>query len=308
MTYATRAHPQPLVLLPSYVRWQRAQADSLSGRTPPTEESSVPTPHEYSIEDKIFVAVGAARGIGRGVVEVLAEAGADGAVTALTPIHVLPLAERLAKRTGRRLLGLVADGTSTAAMEAVLEQVLQEFGRIDIWVNAVGDAIPSPLVPLPTQGQAQPRSEPVTDTTMRQVLDINLASVVIGCRTIGRYFVERGHGRIINIGSFAGSRGGANISLYTAAKAGVEGLTRALALEWAPYGVTVNCISPGSFPDPEHLAPEALARNDERLRATVPLRRGGNPREVGLLALYLASDAAAYMTGQSINLDGGSTL
>lgn len=264
----------------------------------------MPMPPEYNIEGKVFVAIGAGRGIGRGIVEVLAEAGADGAVVALTPQYVRPFAERLRKRTGRRIEALVADGTSERDLQGVVSRVLHDFGRIDIWINAVGDAISKPLVSRRRSDRSLQPAEPLTDEEWRQVIDINLTSVMAGCRAIGRYFLDRGQGRVINIGSFAGLRGGANLSAYTAAKAGVAGFTRAVALEWAPYGVTVNCIAPGYFPDPEQVPAEQLARRGENL----PLRRVGNPREVGLLALYLASDASAYMTGQTIYLDGGMTL
>lgn len=267
----------------------------------------MPTPAEYNIEGKVFVAIGAGRGIGRGIVEVFAEAGAEGAVVALTPTYVLPLAERLTKDTGQRISGIVADGTRTGAVEDVIERVRRDFGQIDIWVNSLGDAIRAPVVPLPQPHGMPGAAGPLADDDLRHILDVNLTSMVVGCRAIGRYFVERGRGRIINIGSFAGRRGGDNIAVYTAAKAGVEGLTRALALEWAPHGVTVNCISPGRFPEPEALAGMDAARVRERA-GDVPLGRVGRPREVGLLALYLASDASAYMTGQSLYLDGGLTL
>jgi NAD(P)-dependent dehydrogenase (short-subunit alcohol dehydrogenase family) len=97
------------------------------------------------------------------------------------------------------------------------------------------------------------------------------------------------------------------MATYSASKAGVSAFTRAVALEWAPYGVTVNCIAPGSFPDAELAPPEQLARSRAR-GEQLPLRRVGEVREVGLLALYLASDASAYMTGQTLYLDGGMTL
>jgi NAD(P)-dependent dehydrogenase (short-subunit alcohol dehydrogenase family) len=264
-------------------------------------------PREFDIAGKVFVIMGAGRGIGRGIAEVFSEAGADGAIAALTPTYVRPLAERLAGQSGRRILGLVADATSAQDTQSVVDTVLREFDRIDIWVNAVGDAIRKPLVPLPKEGGAADTT-PLTDNEWRTVLDVNLTSTMVGCRAIGPYFLERGAGRIINIGSFAGRRGGAELGAYAAAKAGVSGITRALALEWAGSGVTVNCIAPGSFPDPEQSSPEQLRASRQRAEATIPLRRPGEVREVGLLALYLASDAAAYMTGQTLYLDGGMTL
>ena len=115
----------------------------------------MPTPAEFSIEGKVFVAVGAggAASAARGIVEVFAEAGADGAVVALTPAYVRPLAERLGNQTGRRIDGIAADGTSTAAVEQVVAQVLRDFGRIDISVNALGDSIRSPIRAAPPAGR-----------------------------------------------------------------------------------------------------------------------------------------------------------
>jgi NAD(P)-dependent dehydrogenase (short-subunit alcohol dehydrogenase family) len=264
----------------------------------------MPIPPQFDIAGKVFVAVGAGRGIGRGIVEVFAEAGAEGAVVALTPQYVQPLAERLSKSTGRRITGIAADGTSREAMDGVIARVLQDYGRIDVWINAVGDAIRRPLVPLP--GKQGP-GEPIPDDELRRVLDINLTATIVGCRAIGSYFLQQGRGTVINLSSSSGIRGGADISIYTAGKAGVDGITRALALEWAPYGVTVNCISPGTFPDPPTWSQEQMTRIQERV-AGIPLGRLGDVRDAGYLAVYLASEAAIYMTGQVIHLDGGQTL
>ena len=120
--------------------------------------------------------------------------------------------------------------------------------------------------------------------------------------------LERRSGTVVNIGSATARRGGSGLSLYTAGKAGLEGLTRALALEWAPYDVRVNTVAPGSFPDPITAGAEGYRRTVERARERIPLRRVGETREVGLLVLYLASAAAAYVTGQTIYIDGGATL
>ncbi|MFN8556891.1 MAG: SDR family oxidoreductase [Dehalococcoidia bacterium] len=271
----------------------------------------MPSPSELNVEGKVFVAVGAGRGIGRGIVEVLTEAGAEGAAVALTPAYVEPMAKRVHERTGRRVIGLVADATDGQAMADVVARVLGEFGRIDIWINCTGDSIRAPLFPLPPDAAA-----PVlADAYYRHVLDVNLTTAVAGCRAIGPYFVTQRHGRVINIsGLFVGKSGGplaANslgLEIYTAAKAGVEALTRNLAVAWGPYGVTVNCIRAGGFPDPEQLSEERLAGGREWASHAVPLGRMGELREVGLLVLYLAADAGAYLTGQVIDLDGGVTL
>lgn len=264
----------------------------------------MPTPPEFDIAGKVFVVTGAGRGIGKGIAEVLAEAGARGAITALTPTHVLPLAGEISRQSGQQVIGIVADGTRGNAMTAVVDQVVRQFGRIDIWVNCIGDSIRTPLVALPG---ADGDDTDLSDAELHRVLDINLTSIIVGCRAIGGYFARQGGGRVINIGSFFAVRGGANLSVYTAGKAGIEGLTRALALEWAAHGITVNCINAGQFPDAAQLTAEQLEQRRERARA-LPLGRVGELREAGLLTLYLASAAGSYMTGQSLALDGGVTL
>ena len=115
----------------------------------------------------------------------------------------------------------------------------------------------------------------------------------------------KGSGPGVNISGFAARKGSPDMLAYSAAKAGVARLTQTLALEWAPYGVTVNCIAPGQFPDPETGDPAQVAASRERAKTAVPLGRVGELREVGLLALYLISDASAYMTGETLYLDGG---
>ena len=117
--------------------------------------------------------------------------------------------------------------------------------------------------------------------------------------------IERRRGKVINISGFAARKGSPEMLVYSTAKAGLARLTQTLALEWAPYGVTVNCIAPGIFPDPETGDPQQIARSRENAQHTVPLGRVGELQEVGFLALFLASDASSYMTGETLYLDGG---
>lgn len=263
---------------------------------------------EFELGGKVFVVVGASRGIGRGIAEVLAESGCDGAAVSRTGTHLLPTVDRIAKATGRNITGIVADATSTAEMDAVFKSVMEKFGRIDIWVNAVGDDAHAPLVPLPQGDGTISPAEPLSDAEFRHILDLNFTSTHTGCRAVGAYFTQRGSGRVINIGSVLGRFAGKGVSTYVAAKAGMEGFTRALALEWGAYGVTVNCIAPGSFPDPEFMTSEGLDERHAQAREIVPLQRSGTLREAGLLVAFLASDAAAYITGQTLYLDGGLAL
>jgi NAD(P)-dependent dehydrogenase (short-subunit alcohol dehydrogenase family) len=120
--------------------------------------------------------------------------------------------------------------------------------------------------------------------------------------------LARRSGKVINVGSFASERGRAMLTIYAAAKSALVGFTRSLALEWAPYGVQVNGIAPGLFPDPVTVGEAGYVERQRNAQKVVPLQREGRLREVGLLALYLAGSASDYMTGQTLYLDGGLTL
>ena len=259
---------------------------------------------EYGLDGKVALITGAGRGIGKGIAEVLAQAGADVVINSLTDAHVTPLAAALGRSTGRRVVPLVADVTRAADVERAVAQVLRDFGKLDILVNNLGDSIRSPLVPLPgtTGGPG------VSDADLRFVMDVNLTATILCTRAAGPHMLARGSGKVVNVGSFASVRGGIGLSIYTTAKTALVGFTRAMALEWAPHGVQVNCVAPGFFPDAVTAGEAGYAERVRSAKQTVPLRREGRLREVGLLALYLASAASDYMTGQTLYLDGGLTL
>jgi NAD(P)-dependent dehydrogenase (short-subunit alcohol dehydrogenase family) len=231
----------------------------------------------------------------------MCEAGADVAINALTPTHVNGLAAELTASSGRRVVPVIADVTKPDTVRKAVDEVLAAFGRIDVLINALGDSIRKPLVALP--GVAD--SKGLTDEEMAFIMDVNLTEALLCTRAVGPHMLERRSGKVINIASWTGHSGGGDLVVYTAAKAGLVGFTRAQALEWASYGVHVNAISPGLFPDIVTSGEEGFRRSKERAEKTVPLGRAGELREVGLLALYLASGASDYMTGQTIMLDGG---
>ena len=259
-------------------------------------------PGEYNIEGKTVIITGAARGIGKGIARVLAECGAKVMVTALTNRYLKPLSEEMAA-AGHPIETITADATKSEDWQRTVELAMDRWGHIDALINNLGDSIRKPLVPLP--GTAE--REPITDEEWRFVLDVNLTQAFMGCRAVGPHLLSRGAGRVLNISGFAARKGSPEMLVYSAAKAGLARLTQTLALEWAPYGVTVNCIAPGMFPDPETGAPAQVSNSREEAKSTIPLGRVGELREVGLLALYLISDASSYMTGETIYLDGGLT-
>jgi NAD(P)-dependent dehydrogenase (short-subunit alcohol dehydrogenase family) len=234
---------------------------------------------------------------------VLAEAGADVVINSLTDKYVTSVAADIARATGRRVAPLVADVTRTAEVERAVAWILGEFGALHILVNNLGDSIRKPLVPLPGTSGA-----PITDEELRFVMDVNLTCALLCTRAVGPHMLARGSGKVVNVSSFAAHRGGASLVLYTAAKTALTGFTRSLALEWAPHGVHVNAVAPGLFPDPVTVGEAGYAERLDNARKTVPLRREGRLREVGLATLYLASRASDYMTGQTLYLDGGMTL
>jgi NAD(P)-dependent dehydrogenase (short-subunit alcohol dehydrogenase family) len=257
-------------------------------------------PAEYDVTGKVVFVTGAGRGIGKGIAQVLAEAGADVALNALTPKYVEGTAAQIAAASGRRVVPVIADVTKSDEVGRAVDSILATFGRIDVLVNALGDSIRKPLAALPgTEGAG------VSDDELRFIMDINLTEALLCTRAVGPHMLARRSGKVINIASWTAHQGGRDVVLYTTAKTALAGFTRAQALEWAPYNVHVNAIAPGLFPDVVSSGEERVRQLTQRAQQTVPLGRPGRLREVGLLALYLASDASAYMTGQTILLDGG---
>jgi NAD(P)-dependent dehydrogenase (short-subunit alcohol dehydrogenase family) len=257
-------------------------------------------PVEFDVTGKVVFITGAGRGIGKGIAEVLAEAGADIALNALTPKYVEGTAAQIAQASGRRVLPVIADVTKADSVQRAVDSVLANFGRIDVLVNALGDSIRKPLVALPDKDGAA-----VTDEELRFIMDINLTEALLCTRAVGPHMLARRSGKVINIASWTAHQGGRDLVLYTTAKTALAGFTRSQALEWAPYGVHVNAIAPGIFPDVVTSGEERVRQTMQRAQQTVPLKRPGKLREVGLLALYLSSAASDYMTGQTILLDGG---
>ena len=164
------------------------------------------------------------------------------------------------------------------------------------------ESIARPVVARPDQAE-----QGMSEADWRMIVDVNLTQVFTACRAFGPQLLARGKGAVINVSTSMGAfRAGR--TAYIAAKGGVIAFTESLALEWAPYRVRVNSIAPGSFPDPTQLTAERIAAARERAAKNVPLGRIGTLREAGLLGLYLASDASAFVTGQVFCIDGGAGL
>jgi 2-deoxy-D-gluconate 3-dehydrogenase len=193
---------------------------------------------------------------------------------------------------GARSLVVPTDVASYGEVETLMARAVAALGRLDIVVNNAGVARVAPLVEL-------------SPDDWRLMLEVNLTGVFNGCRAAAPHLIARGGGKVINVASVLGAVGLPGYAAYSATKGGVIALTRTLGVEWARHNIQVNAIAPGWFAtDMTH---EAFAdrRINERLTRDIPVRRIGQPGEIGPLAVYLASPAADFMTGQTIFLDGG---
>jgi len=198
---------------------------------------------------------------------------------------------------GGRITLAPGDITDPATATMLVERAETEFGRADILFNyAGGDPDLAPQTPFVEQDES----------FWERMIAMNLTSTLRTCRAVLPGMMERGAGRIVNTGAIAGKIGGPNMALYSAVKGGVIGFTKALALEAAPHGITVNCVCPGPVSTPGLTRVFADQVPDE-ITSIVPLKRVGTPEEVASAVLYLASAEAGYITGQALSVDGGAT-
>ncbi|MFC2001602.1 SDR family NAD(P)-dependent oxidoreductase [Chloroflexota bacterium] len=266
----------------------------------------------FDLEGKLAVVTGGGRGIGEAIALALAEAGADIVLAARTAGQLEQTAAKV-RQLGRKCLAIPTDVTNAEQVQSIVDKTLAEFGKIDILVNNAGSIVIKPIAPLPKFESTMTQLIPdffsgMTEEEWHRLMDTNLTSVFLCCRAVGPHLIKQGKGRVINVSSIGSLRGSAYRVGYTATKAGVSMFTRSLALEWARYGISVNAIAPGTF----KTALTAWFSNDEKgaeqMRRRIPMKRLGKLEEVGSLAVYLASDASDYVTGQTIYIDGGESL
>lgn len=235
---------------------------------------------QFDVTGQKILCVGAGRGIGRGIALAFAEAGADVAVTGLTATWANKVAEEI-RAMGHMSLAMAGDATKAGDAELITQKTLAEFGHIDTLVNCVGDAIRKPVVQLPGTDTGG-----MTEEEWHHVVDVNLTEAFQGCRAVGPHLLERRQGCVINISGWASFRGRANSVAYDAAKTGLMRFTESLAQEWAPYGVRVNCVAPGYFPDPDQMSADAYQARQVVAARDVPLGRVGDLKEPGYLSKY----------------------
>jgi len=264
---------------------------------------------EYSLENKVAIVTGAGRGIGKGIALTLAEAGVDITVAARTREQIEQTAEEIGK-LGRRALVVPADVTKKDQIANVVEQTVSHLGRIDILVNNAGIITLKPISFVPgmkLEGWqvADSWDTPLTEEEWHQVLDTNLTSAFLFAQAVGPHMLKQRQGKIINISSNSADLAPPYFSAYCASKAGLSMFTRCLATEWAPYNICVNAIGPGTVLTELSAPVISDPERNKFILEKIPLGRVGETREIGLLVVYLASDASNWVTGQTFFIDGG---
>ncbi|MGH7965877.1 MAG: SDR family NAD(P)-dependent oxidoreductase [Candidatus Binatia bacterium] len=263
------------------------------------------------LDGKVAIVTGAGRlrGIGRATAVALAELGADVVVTGTgrNP-DKFPADEKAAgwrdiestaeqvREQGRRCLPVVADVTNSADAKRTVSATLQEFGRVDILINNAASARGPDRLPLVE----------LSEEVWRKVLEIKLTGSFLMCQAVLPTLMQQGQGgSIINVSSIAGKRGFPNAAAYGTSNAGIQGFTQAAAIELAPYNIRVNAVCPG-WTDTSRM--DDLGRGEKwetTINETIPLKRAASDEEVGKFIAYLCTPGASYITGQSINIDGG---
>lgn len=249
---------------------------------------------KFDLSGRTAVITGATRGLGRAFANALAEAGADIVLVGRDPIAAAAVHAEIVA-LGRRAVTALADITDRASVARVLDEAVAGLGAVDILVNNAGGCVHRPALQ-------------VTDSEWRQVMDVNLDALWSCSQVFGSHMVQRGRGSIVNISSISGQIVNRPQwqPAYNASKAAVNQLTKSLAAEWAPHGVRVNALAPG------YVKTDMAPVDDPRFRQhwidDAPQRRYATPDELGPALVFLASDAASFVTGSVLVIDGGYTV
>lgn len=251
----------------------------------------VPVQCQFSLAGKVALITGAGSGIGRGLAFAVAAAGAEVVAVGRTVQKLEETCRSIADAGGRAWF-IQGDVSQRAHIEEVVSRIVRDRGRLDILVNSAGLQLRKPALEI-------------TEEEWDGLMSVNLKAVFFCCQAAARVMAARGGGKIINITSLTAVVGLPSLSAYGASKGGVNQLTKALAVEWAPLGILVNAIAPGRIRTP---MTEPLFQNDtvrESFLRLIPQGRAGTPDDLAGAVVFLASDASNYMTGQTLYVDGG---
>lgn len=240
---------------------------------------------------KVAVVIGGTSGIGRAIAHGLAEAGADVVPTSRRIEQVEAAATEIEER-GRRTLRVVSDVSDRASLEAVLTESITAFGQVDILVNSAGRTKRAPTLDFPEED-------------WDAIIETNLTGTLRACQVFGRHMLEREYGRIINIASLSTFVALHEVAAYSASKAAVASLTKTLAVEWSQRGVCVNAIAPGVFRTALNTKLLDETERGREFLLRTPMKRFGRVEELAGAAVFLASDAASFVTGEILVVDGG---
>ena len=250
----------------------------------------------FDLSGQVALITGGSRGLGEEIAEGLAEAGASLMLLARREQWLKPAVDALRQR-GFRCEGALCDVSKPAEVEATVKETVSTYGQIDILVNNAGVTWGAPAEAMPFD-------------KWQQVIEVNLTGAFLFAQACGREMIKRKYGRIINVASIAGLKSampqGIHYAGYASSKAGLLGLTRELAAQWAPHNIRVNAIAPGFFPT--RMTEKVLEAAEPYIKSGIPMGRVGIPGELKGVAVFLAAPASGYITGQTIVVDGGATI
>jgi NAD(P)-dependent dehydrogenase (short-subunit alcohol dehydrogenase family) len=245
----------------------------------------------FDLTGKTAVVIGGTSGIGHAIALALAEAGADVVPTSRREERVGQAAREI-QQLGRRSLQVVSDVGDRASLDNLLQKCIEAFGKVDILVNSAGKTKRTPSIE-------------VSEDEWNDILHTNVTGTLRACQVFGRHMLERKYGRIVNIASLTSFVALYEVAAYSASKAAVAMLTKSLAIEWAPHGVNVNAIAPGIFRTALNQKLLDETERGKELLLRTPMKRFGKVEELGGAAVFLASEAASFVTGEVLVVDGG---